>query len=99
MLLHRSRDTSAVRASLGCGTTCGMNKKLKEMIDYVETWPEEDQEELAQYARDIQARRSGAYTMTTDEREAVQEGLEQARSGEFVADEDMKEFWKRHGIA
>jgi predicted transcriptional regulator len=29
---------------------------------------------------------------------AIREGLEQARRGEFVPDEEIKGFWKRHGL-
>jgi predicted transcriptional regulator len=76
-----------------------MTKKLKELVEQVQTWPEADQEELAEYARDIQARRAGVYVMTDEERAAVNEGLEQARRGEFVPDEEMTAFWKRQGIA
>ena len=45
-----------------------MNKLLKEVIEHAETWPREDQEELAEYAREIEARRTGVYTMSDDER-------------------------------
>jgi hypothetical protein len=38
-----------------------MNKRLKDLIASAETWPEEDQAELAAYAREIAARRSGIY--------------------------------------
>ena len=38
-----------------------MNKLLKEVIEHAETWPREDQEELAEYAREIEARRTGVY--------------------------------------
>jgi predicted transcriptional regulator len=31
-------------------------------------------------------------------RAAVQEGRDQARRGEFVSDEEMAEFFKRHGV-
>jgi hypothetical protein len=34
-----------------------MSPKLKEILQQVESWPEEDQEELADVARDIVARR------------------------------------------
>ena len=60
--------------------------------------PEEDQEALAEYARELEARRTGVYRLTEDERAAVREGLEQARRGEFVSDEEMEAFWKRHGV-
>ena len=55
-----------------------MNKLLKEMVEHAETWPREDQEELAEYAREIEARRTGVYTMSDDERGAVGKGLAEA---------------------
>ena len=61
-----------------------MNKLLKEVIEHAETWPREDQEELAEYAREIEARRTGIYIMSDDERSAVQKGLAEADRGEFV---------------
>jgi hypothetical protein len=61
-----------------------MNKILKEVIEHAETWPQEDQEELAEYAREIEARRTGVYTMSDDERAAVRRGLAEADRGEFV---------------
>jgi hypothetical protein len=39
----------------------------KEILRRIETWPEEDQEELAELAREIEARRSGTYRATADE--------------------------------
>ena len=73
-----------------------MNKILKEVIEHAETWPVEDQEELAEYAREIEARRTGVYTMSDDERAAVRQGLAEADRGEFVSDEIMTEADKRH---
>ena len=73
-----------------------MNKLLKEMIEHAESWPREDQEELAEYAREIEARRTGVYTMSDDERAAVGKGLAEADRGEFVSDELLAEADKRH---
>jgi predicted transcriptional regulator len=73
-----------------------MNKLLKEMIEHAETWPREDQEELAEYAREIEARRTGVYIMLDDERTAVGKGLAEADRGEFVSDELIAEADKRH---
>lgn len=73
-----------------------MNRLLKEMIDHAATWPQEDQEELAEYAREIEARRTGVYTMSDDERAAVGKGLAEADRGEFVSDELIAEADKRH---
>lgn len=59
--------------------------------------PREDQDELAEYAREIEARRTGIYTMSDDERISVNKGLAQADRGEFVSDELVAEADKRHG--
>ena len=73
-----------------------MNKLLKEMIEHAETWPREDQEELAEYAREIEARRTGVYSMSDDERAAVRIGLAEADRGELVPDEIIAGADKRH---
>jgi hypothetical protein len=38
---------------------CVMNQDAKEILRRVETWPEEDLAELAEAAREIEARRTG----------------------------------------
>ena len=73
-------------------------EQIYAVLEKVHSWPEEDQEELAEMAREIEARRKGVYLMDDEERAAVQEGLDQARRGEFVSDEEMDAFWKRIGV-
>jgi len=73
-------------------------KVLKEVIEQAETWSQQDQEELAEYAREIQARRTGVYIMSDEERAAVRRGLAQADRGEFVPDEVVAEADKRHDL-
>jgi hypothetical protein len=73
-----------------------MNRILKEVIEHAETWPQEDQEELAEYAREIEARRTGVYTMSDEERAAVGKGLAEADRGQFVSEELVSESDKRH---
>jgi hypothetical protein len=73
-----------------------MNRILKEVIEHAETWPLEDQEELAEYAREIEARRTGIYTMSDQERMAVKKGLAEADQGQFVSEERIAESDKRH---
>jgi hypothetical protein len=70
-----------------------MNRILEEVVEHAETWR---QEELAEYAREIEARRTGVYTMSDDERAAVRRGLAEADRGEFVPDEVITEADKRH---
>jgi hypothetical protein len=64
-----------------------MTKTLKDLLEDAETWPREDQDELAKSAREIQARRTGLYTMSDDERTAVDKRMAEADQGKFVSDE------------
>lgn len=72
-----------------------MSPGTKKLLEQVESWPQEDQEELAEVAREIHARRTGVYVLSDEERAAIAD----ARKGAFVSDEEMAAFWKRHGIA
>jgi hypothetical protein len=74
----------------------GMNT-LKDVLEHAATWPREDQDKLAEYAREIEARRTGIYTLSDDERIAVGKGLAEADRGEFVPDALVAEADKRHG--
>ncbi len=74
-----------------------MEKTLADVLKTAEKWSREDQEELAEFAREIEARRTGHYTLSHDEREAVSEGLAQANRREFVPDDVVTRADKRHG--
>jgi len=73
-------------------------EQINAVLESVRSWPQQDQEELVELAREIEARRTGVYVMSDDERAAVREGLDQARRGEFVADHEMDALWKRYGV-
>jgi hypothetical protein len=64
-----------------------MTQTLRDLLAHAETWPREDQEELAEYAREIEARRTGVYRMSDDERAAVNQGMAEADQGKFVSDD------------
>jgi hypothetical protein len=63
-----------------------MSPKVKEILAHVQSWPEEDQEELAEIARDIEARRSGAYRATAEELRA----LDAAEQSGIASQEDVE---------
>ena len=69
-----------------------MNAAAKDILRKVGSWPEEDQEELAEIAREIEARRTGVYALSEAERSAIAD----ARRG--ASDKEAAAFWKRHGI-
>jgi hypothetical protein len=45
-------------------------EQINAVLESVRSWPQQDQEELADLAREIEARRTGVYTMTDEERAA-----------------------------
>jgi hypothetical protein len=71
-----------------------INQAIKDILRHVASWPEEDQEELAEVAREIEARRTRVYPLSDAERAAIAD----ARKGEFASEHDVIAFWKRHGL-
>jgi len=69
-----------------------------DILDRVKSWPQEDRDELADMAREIEARRTGRYEPTPEEAEAIREGLAELDRGEWTSEEAMKAFWARCGI-
>jgi hypothetical protein len=63
-----------------------MSPKVKEILQHVASWPEDDQEELAEVARDIEARRSGVYMATAEELSAI----DQAERGGIASDQEVE---------
>jgi predicted transcriptional regulator len=73
-----------------------MSPGTKALLERVESWPAEDQEELAELAREIESRRTGVYRLSEEERAAVRAGLEDARQGNFATEQEMEEFYQLH---
>jgi hypothetical protein len=67
-----------------------MNPKFKEILEHVASWPEEEQEELAEYAREIEARRSGVYHASADELQGIDEALGQVARGEVATKAEIE---------
>jgi hypothetical protein len=73
-----------------------MSPGTKTLLERVQSWPEEDQEELAEVAREIESRRSGVYQLSDEERIAVRAGMDAARRGDFASDEEIDELYRLH---
>jgi ParB-like chromosome segregation protein Spo0J len=67
-----------------------MNADVKNMFSRVANWPEEDQDELAQIALEIEARRHGVYHATPEELRAIDEALAAVARGEVATDEEVE---------
>jgi hypothetical protein len=68
-------------------------ERILAILDNARSWPHEDQEELAEVAREIEACRTGVYVLDDEEEAAVEEALDQVQRGEFVSEEEMNAFW------
>ena len=64
------------------------------VLDNVRSWPERDLEELAEFAREIEARRKGVYQLTPEEEAAIDAALKSPR----VPEDEVKAFWKARCI-
>jgi len=71
-----------------------MNASVKNILERVAAWPEEDQEELAALAREIEARRTGVYELSDEEKAA----LDAARRSGLASEDVVAAFWKRYGL-
>jgi hypothetical protein len=67
-----------------------MDQSIKELLKRVETWPEQDQQELAEVVRDIEARRTGVYHATPEELRAIDDALGQVARGEITSREEIE---------
>ncbi|MCC6948663.1 MAG: hypothetical protein IT539_12925 [Bradyrhizobiaceae bacterium] len=75
-----------------------MTKLLEEAIKKVRDLPESDQDQAAEILLSLAAKSDEIVPLDDETRAAIREGKAQARRGEFVSDEDMAAFFKRHGV-
>ena len=67
-----------------------MTPSNRKLLEQVEAWPAQDQEELAEYAREIEARRTGVYAATPEELAAIDEALGQVARGELSTRDEIE---------
>jgi hypothetical protein len=73
-----------------------MNADVKRLLSRVEHWPEDDQDELAQVALEIEARRQDMYHATPEELRAIDEALAAVGRGEIASDEDVEAVFAKY---
>ena len=73
-----------------------MNADVKRTLARVPNWPEEDQEELAQIALEIEARRYGIYHATPEELAAIDEALAAVRRGEIASEAAVEAVFAKY---
>jgi predicted transcriptional regulator len=75
----------------------GMTKLLEKAIARVRELSAEDQDAVAVAVLSM-AEETPIAALDDETRAAIREGLEQARRGEFVPDEEIEALWRRHGL-
>jgi predicted transcriptional regulator len=71
--------------------------EVKEVLDRVLTWPPERQEDAAELLLALEAQEGEFYRPAEEELAAIEEGLFQAKRGEFVSAEEIAALLKPGG--
>lgn len=74
-----------------------MTKLLDKAIAKARELPAEDQDAVA-VAMLAMTEETPIVALDEETRAAIREGLEQARRGEVVPDEEIDALWRRHGL-
>ena len=72
-----------------------MSPAIKELLQHVASWPQEDQEELADVARDIEARRTGVYRATAEELKSLDDADRSGIASEQDVEAAFRSFRRR----
>jgi predicted transcriptional regulator len=75
-----------------------MTKLLEMAMAKINELPDEDQDAVAAHLLALVDKGQGVIELDDEARSAIREGLEQARRGEFVPDEEIEALWNRHSL-
>jgi hypothetical protein len=73
-----------------------MSNRLKEVMKRAETWPEPEQEELADLLLAIEAERLNPVVLSDEDIAALEQSAEDVRLGRFASDESVKAIFDRY---
>ena len=74
-----------------------MNGKLQDLLERIAALPNELLDDVQESVDEIERWRGDVFRLTDEERAAVRNGMDAARRGEFVTDEELAGFYRRHG--
>jgi predicted transcriptional regulator len=74
-----------------------MNANRQNLLERIAALPDDLLEEVEESVGEIERWREDLFRLTDEERAAVRKGMEAARRGEFVTDEELAAFYRRHG--
>jgi predicted transcriptional regulator len=70
--------------------------QIEAVLDRVRAWPPERQEDAARVLLQMEAAGTEVHVLSDDERAAIEEGMAQARRGEFATDEEVAAVFNRY---
>jgi len=70
-----------------------MIKKLKDLFERAESWPEEVQNEAVEVLLSIEQGHIGEYELTAEDRAALERSAEDVRAGRFASDAEVAELF------
>ncbi len=73
-----------------------MGNTLKDLIERVQTWPEEVQEEAIEILLAIEQGRVTTYELSDEDRTALARSAEDLRESRLVPDRQVSEFFERN---
>jgi hypothetical protein len=72
--------------------------EIETIMARISGWPEEDQQELLQYAREIEAGHEGPYRATPAELQVLDEAVAAVRRGEVATDEEVVAVFAKYRL-
>lgn len=76
-------------------TAVMVTKALKKILDRIETWPENAQEEAAATLEAIEEDLVAPHPLTDDDRVALEKSAQDVRHGRFATDDAVRELFGR----
>ena len=73
-------------------------QQLAALLERVASLPDDAQDEVAASLAAIEAKYTGLFRVSDNERAGIERGLASLRKGRLVDEDDMAAFWKRHGV-
>lgn len=73
-----------------------MTPRRLSLLERIASLPEEMLSDVEESVDEIERFRGDVFNLTDDERAAVRKGIDAARRGEFVSDEELEAFYRRH---
>jgi len=73
-----------------------MSPNRQKLLERVAALPEELLDDVEESIEEIERWRGGVFRLTDEERAAVREGMDAARRGEFVPDDELAALYRKH---